>query len=364
MIGRQPGEDSDSVRGRVARDVLSAQYAGGASPELDAAALYTDGAFDESYSTISAMAHRLNGYDYFAELPASPRVRGVVFRHGGAWLVALWANGQPAIHMLAVGNATGIMVTDANNNALPPPESQDGSLRMTLTAAPVYISGEGGPLLANVARFAARREADSFAKNKSFQRDLPSEIIELMKPIAAPNFSRVDRVSFFALLRVFPLLEQKWHDGTTPRETAAPAMASIERLLRHLCVIEQDSGEPFIELLQETVARCSDYQSQYLTSTGGASEKHERADWLLSEVARLTAEAKSLADAERGIEAVGVASIAEWRARSLEFAINAAPLGMPEPPRATPAPPDTKPAPSAKTPKPAPRKQPAPKKGG
>jgi hypothetical protein len=226
----------------------------------------------------------------------------------------------------------------------------------------MYVSGKGGPLLATVARASARKEAEAFTKNPGFQKKLPPEFLELVKPIAAANFSRVDRVSFFALLRMFPVLEQKWHDGTLPRDIAVPAMASLSRLLRNLCVIEQDSNEPFIELLQDTIARCGDYQSQYLTSTGGSAEKHERADWLLAEVARLTAEAKALADNDRAIEAAGVASLAEWRARSLEFARNAAPLGAPEParevaPEPKPEPkPETADAPSAKTPKPAAKK--------
>jgi hypothetical protein len=132
---------------------------------------------------------------------------------------------------------------------------------------------------------------------------------------------------------MFPVLEQQWHDGRLRRDVATPVMASIARMLRALSVVEQESGEPFIELLQETIARCGEYQSQYLTGTSGGTESHERADWLSAEISRLTTEAKALADAGRMIEAVGLASLAEWRARSLEFAVAAKPLGTPEPPR-------------------------------
>lgn len=348
-------KDDGSNRGSVARDILGSQFAGGTRPEIDVSEVYSQGAFGESYSLLSAMAHRLNGHEYFDELPMTNRARAVIFRRGDAWIAAMWATGQPAVQMLPIGDATGIAVTDADNNALPIPKVEERSLRMALTNSPIYVSGKGGPLLAATARASARKEAESFAKNKAFQANLPPEVIEVMKPIAAANFSRVDRVSFFALLRIFPVLEQKWHEGTLPRGSAVPAMASLSRLVRGLCVIEQDSGEPFIELLQDTVARCGNYQSQYLTSTSGSAEKHERADWLLAEVARLTADAKALADDGRGIEAVGVASIAEWRARSLEFATNAAPLGAPEPER-------VQPAPAAKM-KPAPKNaQPAQKK--
>lgn len=342
------------------RAVLAAQSSGGASPEIDAGAVFSNNAFGPGYTLVSAMAHRLNGHDYVGELALAPRAHAAVFRRGGAWISVMWADAADAALPLPVGGATDIGLADANNNALPPPAVDTGVARIPAANAPVYAWGNGGSLLAATARAAAIREADGLVKNKTAQKYLPPEFIELLKPVAAPAFQRVDRVSFFAMLRMFPVLEQKWHDGTLPREAAVPAMAALSRLVRNLCVAEQDSGEPFIELLQDTVARCGDYQSQYLTSTSGSADKHERADWLLAEVARLTAEARALADAGREIEAVGVASLAEWRARSLEFARNALPLGAPEPPRAqpepAPKPEPKKPAPTAKTPKPAAKK--------
>lgn len=329
-------KNDDNDHWKVTRSIVSMQTPLGTSPEVDVNALYTDDAFGESYTFVSAMAHRLNGYTHFDELPMAQRARAVVFRQCDAWIMVLWAAAQPAVQSIPVGNAVDLVLTDADNNAVTLPEPQDGVLRLPLTGAPIYLSGKGGPILATTARTAAKREADGLAKDKSFPKNLPAEFIELIKPIAAAGFDRIDRVSFFALLRMFPLLEQKWHDGSIPRDVAVPAMASLSRLVRSLCVIEQDSGETFIELMADTIARCGDYQSQYLTSTSGSAEKHERADWLLAEVARLTAEAKQLNDGGCTIEAVGVASLAEWRARSLEFAKNANPLGTPEPARAQP----------------------------
>ncbi|MCC6796817.1 MAG: hypothetical protein IT366_16990 [Candidatus Hydrogenedentes bacterium] len=369
IYGAPDKTDDGSNHWSVTRDVLGSQAPGGLSPEINVASVYTAGGFGESYTLLSGIAHRLNGYNYFDEFTIGPRARAVVFRKNGAWIVAAWSTAQPAVQSLPVAEATEIAATDASNNPIPKPEMEGVALKLALTTAPMYVSGKDGPLLATLARASARKEAEAFTKNAAFQKKLPPEFLELTKPIAAANFFRVDRVSFFALLRMFPVLEQKWHDGTLPREIAVPAMASLSRLARNLCVLEQDSNEPFIELLQDTIARCGDYQSQYLTSTGGSAEKHERADWLLAEVARLTAEAKALADNERMIEAVGVASLAEWRARSLEFARNAAPLGAPEPVReVAPEPkPEPKPepavAPSAKTPKPAAKKATSKKKG-
>jgi hypothetical protein len=360
IFGAPAKDDDGSNHWSVARDVLGAQALGNVSPEIDARSIFANATFGESYTLLSAMAHRLNGYEFYDELPSVPRARTVIFRNGDAWIAAMWVAGQPAIQALPIGGATDLAFVDCNNNPLALPSAESGSLRMALTNAPVYISGKGGILLTATARARARAEADAFGKNKAFQKELPPEFMELLKPITAPSFNRIDRVSFFALLRMFPVLEQKWHDGSLHREVAAPAMASLSRLVRSLCVIEQQSGEPFIELLQDTIARSGEYQSQYLTSTSGSAEKHERADWLLTEVARLTAEAKKLSEAGRAIEAVGVASLAEWRARSLEFARNANPLGAPEPVRVEPAPEPKpapeKPAPTAKTPKPAQKK--------
>ena len=171
-------------------DLLSAQCAGGTSPEIDVNALISDGSFEGPYTLLSAVAHRLNGYDYVDELPVAPRTRALVFRKGGDWLVALWSTGQPSGLPLPVGDATGLALTDANNNALPLPNVEGGAVKLPLTVAPVYVSGSGGPLLAAAARATARREAEAMSKSKSIQKNLPPEFVELLKPIAAPTFTR------------------------------------------------------------------------------------------------------------------------------------------------------------------------------
>lgn len=198
----------------IARNLLDAQAEQGMSPEIDASIVFAKNAFGEPYTLISAMAHRLNGYACLEELPMAPRARAIVFRQCNAWVMVAWAMGQPVVQPIPVGTVADLALTDANDNPLPAPEAADGSIRLALTAAPVYLSGNGGSMLAAVARAAARKEAESFAKNKSFQKDLPAEFVELIKPIAAQGFNRVDRVTFFALLRMFPVLEQKWHDGS------------------------------------------------------------------------------------------------------------------------------------------------------
>jgi len=131
-------------------------------------------------------------------------------------------------------------------------------------------------------------------------------------------------------LKLFPRLEELWHTGAVSRSVAAPAMATLSRLARALCVIEQEKGEPFVEPLQKTLANCGQFQSLYLTSSAGASGARERPEWLMDEVGRLMAQAERLAAEGRPIEAGGVATLAEWRARGLEWAAKAQPLSAPE----------------------------------
>ncbi|MBM3290854.1 MAG: hypothetical protein FJY92_11950, partial [Candidatus Hydrogenedentes bacterium] len=74
---RNGGDGTDHAA--AARDVLDAQSPGGIGPEIDVSAVFADNTFGDAYTLIGAMAHRLNGYDYFDSLPLAPRVRALVF---------------------------------------------------------------------------------------------------------------------------------------------------------------------------------------------------------------------------------------------------------------------------------------------
>jgi len=138
-------------------------------------------------------------------------------------------------------------------------------------------------------------------------------------------------MEFLALLRGFTTLEEQWHAGKASRSATVAALAALSRLSRSMCVLQQEGGEAFVEPLRKTLARCGEYQSQYLTGSGGAQDARDRGDWLSQEVSRLTAEAETLDKDGRAIEAAAVAAMAEWRARALEFAAKAAPLSKPDP---------------------------------
>ena len=182
-------------------------------------------------------------------------------------------------------------------------------------------------------------------------------MVALIADIAQDPLGRADREAFFAVLRAFPLLEKQWHAGQLPRATAAPAIADLARIARALCILEEYRGEPFLDPLQDTLEKCNAYQSLYLTGSSG-DRKLERGDWLFKRVGALADEAERLDAAGARIEACAVAALAEWRARALEFALQAASLGAaPPPPEQVPE--KSRPQPPAET-APAPAREAAP----
>jgi len=315
----------------LVRQVVESLAMGAVRCEVDSMPLFRNDVFGEAFVELSALVRRLNGGAFVGQLELDGPAHAAVFREGSRWTMAAWVEGEPQDATLPIGAAANLETADDCNNGLSTPSVEDGEVSFRLTAEPRYVSGEAGDVLAAAARAAAFREARAFVNDATLPEGLPAELVDLVKTVADSNDGRTDRLSFFGLLRMFPFLEQQWHEGQIAREVAVPAMASIGRLVRSLCILEQEANEPFIELLQETLARSGEYQSQYLTSTVGTGDGHERADWLSAEVSRLMADAKMLAEQGREIEAVGVASLAEWRARSLEFAARAAPLNKSEP---------------------------------
>ncbi len=309
----------------IVTSVVEAIAAGVSHCELDSTALYRGTSFGGSFVETSALVRHLDGARYLGRIPLAGDARAVVFRTGSGWRVVAWTGDESEEILMPVGATETVSLFDDCNNLLPEPSVEDGAVRLTLTREPLYLNGRSGDVIALAARDTSRSEARAFVNDDAFGGILPEEALNLVKTVTDSETGRTDRLTFFGLLRLFPILEQQWHDGEIPRETAVPAIASLARLVRSLCTLEQESGEPFIELLQETLARSGEYQSQYLTGAGGADDGRERADWLSSEISRLMAEAKSLAEEGREIEAVGVASLAEWRARSLEFAARAEP---------------------------------------
>jgi hypothetical protein len=106
---------------------------------------------------------------------------------------------------------------------------------------------------------------------------------------------------------------------------ATTTLARLARLARTLCQLEAVIGVSFLEPLQDTLARCKEFQSMYLTGVTATPQARQRGDRLVAEVRRLMDEAEALAQLDRRIEADAVAALAEWRARGLEYAAKAGP---------------------------------------
>lgn len=332
----------------LSRQVLLA-VAADAQATLDAAAVYGED-FGPGYVYLSALAHRLGSAAYIGQLPAPGDVQAYVYRQGGQWTVAVWKNnaapGAEEPVSFPVEGASGLALFDGCNNPLAAPEPKDGAVTLAVGASPLFLCGTGGPILAQAARNAIREKAEAFVGNAEFKKHLPEEIIELVEIFLSSNETPYNRIDFFNLLKTFPVVEELWHTGGLSRSVAAPAQACLSRLGRSLCVMEQEKGEPFVEPLRNTLDTCGQFQSLYITGSAGTAASRERPDWLSDEVSRLMAEAERLSKAGRPIEAVAVAALAEWRARSLEIAAKAKPLSEPEPPpEAVAAPAESAPAP-------------------
>lgn len=285
-------------------------------------ALVYDGELHEALVYLNGLVHRFLSAEFVGSLPCGAAVSAPVFRSGAAWLVPLWTPGMVKETAIQIGDAQELQLTDALNNPRPVPQQPGDMVTITVGGDLVYLSGLGGSVLGHAARFRAASLAQECLDDERIGKYLPDELLEVLRRAAAKK-GALPREDFFLLLRSFPELERRWHLGELPRTIAVPAIAALARLARPMCLLEEERGEPFLEPLSDTFARCEQYQSLYLTGSIGTSQAHDRGDWLLNEVRRLMDESEALAAANRKTEASAVAALAEWRARGLEFAARA-----------------------------------------
>lgn len=332
----------------ITRRIIENLAAGAGQTGCDSALLRQPGEND-TLAYISGLAHRFNDFTYAGSLPMQNNGKAFLFRKGVQWLLVAWPGDNPGESAINVGNAADLRLTDPFNNPLSLPTPENGAINLPLDKLPlIYLSGNQGDLLGQVARHEAIRTVSTFQNDADFQQYLPAELIQLAAAIGQNPSGEGARDNFLALLQFLPVLEMQWHAGQIPKNTAVPAIATLARLARALCTIEQDSGDSFVQPLSDTLAKCSEYQSLYLTGSTGTSLAAERGDWLLNEVRRLMDEAEALSAAGAAIEGNAVASLAEWRARQLEFAAKAGPLSEVPPdqivlPEEDPSAPDTPP---------------------
>jgi hypothetical protein len=262
--------------------------------------------------------------------PLGEEVEAYFFRHADQWILVAWETGDADELHIPVAPETQVSAFNGFNNPLETHRPEPETLAVPLTQSPVFVVGTGGPLPALVAEHMARAEAAYFLETATTAAALAPKAAASVEAIAQGAARPAPRLDFFNILQALPELERYWHAGTLPRSEAVPALASLARLAWHLTVLESARGEAFLEPLPESLAKCSEYQSSYLTGTDQRVRVPSRGDWLLQEVTRLADEAKALQDSGQSIEAGAVAALAEWRARSLVEAVKARPLHEPE----------------------------------
>ena len=291
----------------------------------------------------NTLARHYAGLRHIGSLPGTADgIRTLVFRQRNRWLLAAWAVKDQADLVFEPGEVRDLACVDARNNPRPLPPVTENRITLTLSGEPLLITGAGGAIPAAAASDTTRREAEGLIKKGCFEQCVSgnpalAQAFEVVRRLGQGQIA-YDRADFFALLKVFPDVETRWHARQLTRAQAVPSVAGLARLARAICTLEEENGRPFLQPIKDTLAKCSEYQSMYLTSTGGATTRHERADWLLEEVSQLVAEAEALQQVGRAIEAGAVASVAEYRALSLEPAMKALPLSEPEPPVTPPEP--------------------------
>ncbi|HQE82671.1 MAG TPA: hypothetical protein PLM14_06690 [Candidatus Hydrogenedentes bacterium] len=328
VLGRGIREEDDSESAaRLVRNLIVFASCGVAQADIDGKLLVREKDVTEGYVFLSALARRLAGTVPIGSLDAPAPFRAHVFRLGDSWLIAAWSEGEAGSLSVPVGDAAILELADASNNPLPAPPVENGAVSLAVTAAPVYLKGEGGNVLAATARRMMQLTADSFASNKAYAALLPEQVMDIFQVMRKAAPPRIDRSQFLALLPMFPLLEAQWHTGAISQEVAVPAMSALSEIIRHAAVIEQAYGEPFVQPLQDTLASCAEFQQDFLTRAETPPETRSRADWLMAEVTRLVAEAKQLDQTGRSIEANAVASLARWKARSLKATLTYAAPG-------------------------------------
>lgn len=291
-------------------------FAAGAESILDADLILNGKGFGGAYVALCGTAQRLRNASYAGELELHPGVRTEVLRTPERWVLVLWAKSDPQDLALRLPQARELELTDVRNNPLDLPPMAGDVLTMRVGLEPLFLSGKGGTLLADAARRMAVEEAKAILDDRD-AKQFPTELAELLQLVTEQGSGAIDRRGFLALVGVFQGLEEAYRAGKLPTEIAVPTSAGLARLLRHLCVVEHERGEPFLEPLQAMLEKCSEYTSKYLTGAPNG-EGYRRDDWILAEVTRLMAEAKQLQDAGRATEADAVAALAEGRARALQ----------------------------------------------
>jgi hypothetical protein len=327
---RPSGQTAAPAETSAVEDYLAGMASGFSTTMPDSRKLVAGREFSNEFIPFAALIRQAGDARYLGQFFEDGGARIHVFRDVAfpdGWFVVIFDRGEAGPSSSTFEGATVIGVASSLGDPLPlegnviPIELDETGNRL------LFARGRGGEVLLRAVESSIRREARGLLAVANHEAILSPDIVKALRQWSEPSDLQSDRFRFLTLIRAFPKLEEQWHSGVIQQALAVRLMAGMSRLARRLAVVEHEAGDAFLEPLQETLARCGEYQSLYLTSTGGAVDARERGDWLLEEVNALTAEARQLAKRGRAIEADAVAAIAEWRARALSHASKAKPLG-------------------------------------
>jgi len=268
---------------------------------------------------LHAFAAQMGRSSYVGQLPLGTGNFGAMFRENASWRVAYWTNHDRKVMQVRPGSAEDVALADSWNNPILLQPATEGLLRLELDAEPRYLSGQGGSVLGQAATTALDRELNFLITSPKNVKQLPSDLIDLLKKEKESKAVTLSPVAFITLLRSFPYLEKQSRDDAIDRSVAIPAMAALTRLLESAYILKQERGKPFLESPQAALNRCNQFRTKYVTNLAANNANGGRSQWLLAEIGRLNRKAQALIKSGRKTEATGVASLAEWRARSLEF---------------------------------------------
>ncbi len=268
---------------------------------------------------LHAFAAQMGRSSYVGQLPLGDGNFGAMFRENASWRVVYWTEHERKVMQVRPGSASEVTLSDSWNNPIALQPADEGVLRMEFDEEPRYLSGLGGSVLAQAATVALARELDAFIATPEFVEQLPSELIDLLKKEKASKDGILSPVAFLTLLQSFPYLEKQSRDEVIERSVAIPAMAALTRLLESAYILKEERGKPFLGTAQAALSRCNQFRTEYVTNLADDNAISARSQWLLVEIGRLDRKAQALIKSGRKTEATGIASLAEWRARSLQF---------------------------------------------
>ncbi len=326
------------------------------------ASLVLDGGeLKSGISYLNGLAHGVPPAPFAGNLPQPGKARALLFASGKHWTLAYWSNGADDSIAVPWSADYPFTLSDSWNN-MAPVEAPEGDVWKNPALGGVrFLLGDGGPIINATLLSQIKTTIRHILGEKALDIAWSGEVRSALEAIAENPEGEQSRVHFFTLLRAFPDIEGRWHAGQLPRPVAVAALAHLADLSRTLCRLEGARDASFLEPLADTLARCEEYQSLYLTGATTTPQARARGDWLVAEVRRLMDEAESLATGGAKIEADAVAALAEWRARGLELAAKAGPLSdQMELPKVE-EPKVEEPKPEVKKPEPAPKKAPAKK---